>query len=119
MTHPLVQWVEGTTLRDDLPDMPVGATVRVNYRITEGEKTRTQPFEGVVIRKHGGKHSPSATFTVRKVTQGYGVERTFPLHSPLIESVQVRRLGRVRRAKLYFLRGREGKKARLREVSSA
>ncbi len=119
MKQPLIQFVEEGSRRDDLAFPPVGAQVRVNYRIREGEKERVQAFEGVVIRRHSGPDHMNATFTVRKVSQGYGVERIFPFHSPLIESIQVLRQGRVRRAKLYYLRGREGKKARLREKKNA
>ena len=115
MTKPVIQWIEAQHLREDIPPLPVGAEVRVNYRISEGEKERIQAFQGVVISKHGGPGSTTSTFTVRKVTQGYGVERTFPLHSPRIESVKVMREGRVRRAKLYYLRKLSGKKARIRE----
>jgi large subunit ribosomal protein L19 len=117
MKQPIMQFVEGTTLVEGRTLPPVGAQVRVNYRIREGEKERIQAFEGTVIRHHDGNRSMSTTFTVRKMSQGFGVERIFPLHSPLVESIKVNRLGRVRRAKLYFLREREGKKARLREVS--
>lgn len=115
MQNPLIQLVESQQLRSDLPDIPIGAQVRVNFRISEGEKDRIQAFEGVVIRKHGGPNRPTSTFTVRKVSQGFGVERTFPLHSPRVDSVKVLRLGRVRRAKLYYLRGLAGKKARIQE----
>ena len=117
MKHPVMQWVEGTALVQGRVSPPVGALVRINYRIREGEKERIQAFEGTVIRHHDGDGSMNATFTVRKMSQGFGVERVFPLHSPLIESITVQRQGRVRRAKLYFLRGREGKKARLREAA--
>jgi large subunit ribosomal protein L19 len=100
-------------LRDDLPAFRPGDTVRVNVRVREGEKERIQAFEGVCIgRKHGGV---SETFTVRKVSGGVGVERIFPLHSPSIESVKVVRQGRVRRAKLYYLRNLRGKAARIKE----
>ncbi|HKI97640.1 MAG TPA: 50S ribosomal protein L19 [bacterium] len=119
MRQPLIEFVEGTVRRTDLAFPKVGAQVRVNYRIREGEKERIQAFEGVVIRHHDGAGSVHATFTVRKSSQGFGVERIFPFHTPLIESIQVLRQGRVRRAKLYYLRQREGKKARLREVSRA
>ncbi len=119
MMKPIMQWVEDTQLRTDLPPIPVGAEVRVNYRIREGEKERIQAFQGLVIGKHGGPKSATSTFTVRKVTQGFGVERTFPLHSPSIESIKVVRLGRVRRAKLYYLRALRGKKARIREKQHA
>jgi large subunit ribosomal protein L19 len=119
MTKPIIQWVEDAQLRSDIPPIPVGAEVRVNYRIREGEKERIQAFQGTVISKHGGPKSLTSTFTVRKVTQGFGVERTFPLHSPNIESVKVVRQGRVRRAKLYYLRKLQGKKARIREKTNA
>ena len=119
MRKPLIEVVEGAQRRTDLEFPNVGAQVRVNYRIREGEKERVQAFEGVVIRHHDGPGSLHATFTVRKLSQGYGVERIFPFHSPLIESIAVLRQGRVRRAKLYYLRQREGKKARLREQQNA
>jgi len=118
MKNSIMQFVEGTTLLPGRTLPPVGALVRVNYRIREGEKERIQAFEGTVIRHHDGNKSMNATFTVRKMSGGFGVERVFPLHSPLVESIKVNRMGRVRRAKLYFLREREGKKARLREVSA-
>lgn len=108
-----IQLVEQPQLRDGIPDFGPGDTVRVNFKIREGNKTRVQPFEGVVIaiRRRG----LGSTFTVRRISFGYGVERIFPFHSPLIEGVQVLRRGRVRRAKLYYLRERKGKKARIRE----
>lgn len=100
-------------LREDVPSFRPGDTVRVNVRVREGEKERIQAFEGVCIgRKHGGI---SETFTVRKVSGGVGVERIFPLHSPSIESIKVVRLGKVRRAKLYYLRNLRGKAARIKE----
>lgn len=109
-----VELVEQKYMKKDLPDFRPGDTVRVNVRIQEGDKYRIQVFEGVVIgMKKGGLQ---ATFTVRKVTFGYGVERIFPLHSPMIDSVERVRRGRVRRAKLYYLRGRKGKAARIREI---
>jgi len=119
MKSPLMQWVESQQLRSDLPNPPIGAQVKVNYRIREGEKERVQGFAGVVIKKHLGQKSLGATFTVRKVTQGFGVERVFPLHSPRIESIEVLRQGKVRRAKLYYLRSLSGKKARLVEQRQA
>ncbi|HOJ32455.1 MAG TPA: 50S ribosomal protein L19 [Candidatus Hydrogenedentes bacterium] len=97
----------------DIPTFHVGDTVRVHFRIVEGEKERIQVFEGVVIGRKGGE-GPAAQFTVRRVAFGEGVERVFPLHSPRVEKVQVVREGRVRRAKLYFLRERSGKAARLK-----
>lgn len=100
-------------LREDVPDFRPGDTVRVNVRVREGEKERLQAFEGVVIRRKGG--GLNETFTVRKVSNGVGVERIFPLHSPVVSDIQVVREGRVRRAKLYYLRNLSGKAARIRE----
>jgi large subunit ribosomal protein L19 len=100
-------------LREDIPDFRPGDTLRVNVRVREGDKERIQAFEGVCIgRKHGGV---SETFTVRKISGGVGVERIFPLHSPMIASIDVVRRGRVRRAKLYYLRNLRGKAARIKE----
>lgn len=100
-------------IRGDLPDFAPGDTLRVNVRVREGEKERIQVFEGVCIaRKNGGV---SETFTVRKISNGVGVERIFPLHSPTVESIKVVRRGVVRRAKLYYLRNLRGKAARIRE----
>ncbi|MFP4622708.1 MAG: 50S ribosomal protein L19 [Gemmatimonadota bacterium] len=109
----IVKDIENEQLRDGLPEFDAGDTVRVNVRVREGEKERTQAFEGVCIARKGG--GATETFTVRKVSSGIGVERVFPLHSPMIESIKVVRRGRVRRAKLYYLRGRKGKAARIRE----
>ena len=110
--HPFIE-TQREYLRDDVPAFQAGDTVRVNVRVREGNKERIQAFEGVCIaRKNGGV---SETFTVRKISSGIGVERVFPLHSPMIESIQVVRRGRVRRAKLYYLRERRGKAARIRE----
>lgn len=100
-------------IRDDIPDFAPGDTLRVNVRVREGDKERIQVFEGVCIaRKNGGV---SETFTVRKISNGVGVERIFPLHSPTVESIRVVRRGVVRRAKLYYLRNLRGKAARIRE----
>jgi large subunit ribosomal protein L19 len=100
-------------LRSDVPDFDVGDTVRVSVQIIEGQKTRIQDFEGIVIaRKHRGARE---TFTVRKISSGVGVERIFPLNSPRIVGIKITRKGKVRRAKLYYLRKRVGKKARIRE----
>lgn len=99
--------------RDDIPDFRPGDTVRVNVRVREGQKERLQAFEGVVIRRKGG--GSSETFTVRKVSNGVGVERIFPLNSPVVTEINVIREGRVRRAKLYYLRELSGKAARIRE----
>lgn len=104
---------EKTQMRQDVPGFTSGDTVRVYVRIREGDKERLQAFEGVVIaRKHGGLRE---TFTVRKVSFGIGVERIFPIHSPVIEKIDVIKRGRVRRAKLYYLRNLRGKAARVRE----
>jgi large subunit ribosomal protein L19 len=109
----IVREIENEQLRDGLPAFDAGDTLRVNVRVREGEKERIQAFEGVCIAKKG--HGSTETFTVRKVSSGIGVERVFPLHSPMIESIKVVRRGRVRRAKLYYLRARKGKSARIRE----
>jgi large subunit ribosomal protein L19 len=100
--------------RTDLPEFNPGDTVRVHVRVVEGEKERTQVFEGVVISIRGGGNS--RTFTVRKVSGGVGVERVFPYNSPMIRSVEVNRKGHVRRSKLYYLRDRIGKRARVKEL---
>jgi large subunit ribosomal protein L19 len=105
--------VEQTYLRDDLPDFRPGDTVKVHVRVVEGERERVQVFEGVVIRRRGS--GLSKTFTVRKVSFGVGVERTFPLHSPMLAKIEVASRGDVRRAKLYYLRSRVGKKAKVKE----
>ena len=112
MEHPGLTAFEQDQLRKSYPHFLPGDTVRVNTRVIEGEKERIQAFEGVVIARRGG--GLSETFTVRKISYGVGVERTFPLHSPKIESVKVVRRGRVRRAKLYYLRERIGKATRIR-----
>lgn len=109
----IVKQIENEQLKDGLPEFDAGDTVRVNVRVREGDKERIQAFEGVCIAKKGG--GVTETFTVRKVSSGIGVERVFPLHSPMVESIQVVRRGRVRRAKLYYLRARKGKAARIRE----
>ncbi|MDH4246913.1 MAG: 50S ribosomal protein L19 [Deltaproteobacteria bacterium] len=117
MKHPMLQYIEDTNRRTNITYPAVGSHVRVDYRIKEGEKERVQGFEGTVIRRHQGEKSLDATITVRKISGGVGVERVFPFHSPLIEGIKVLRQGKVRRAKLYYLRSLAGKKARLREVS--
>ena len=109
----MIQAVEEQHLRKDLPPFRPGDTVKVQVKVVEGDKERLQAFEGVCIRRRGG--GLSATFTVRKVTYGVGVERTFPLHSPSIDRIEVLRQGQVRRAKLYYLRGLRGKAARIKE----
>ena len=105
--------VERSQLRDDLPDFRPGDTVKVHVRVVEGSRERIQVFQGFVLRRQGG--GLRETFTVRKVSFGVGVERTFPVHSPKIERIEVAARGDVRRAKLYYLRGRVGKRARVRE----
>ncbi len=105
--------VESEYLRDDIPDFRPGDTVKVHVRVVEGNRERIQVFQGVVISRKGG--GTRETFTVRKVSFGVGVERTFPLHSPIISKIEVVSQGKVRRAKLYYLRDRVGKKARIKE----
>ncbi|MDT8445547.1 MAG: 50S ribosomal protein L19 [bacterium] len=114
----LIDQIEKEQLRE-LPRFDVGTTVKVYYKIKEGEKERLQPFEGVVIAMHGGAKNLKATFTVRKVSNGFGIERVFPLHSPKIDSIDVLRIGKVRRSKLYYLRDRFGKAARIQEKMRA
>jgi len=109
--------VEKPRLRDDLPDFQPGDTVRVHVRVAEAGRERIQVFQGVVIRRQGG--GLRETFTVRKISFGVGVERTFPVHAPTIAKIEVMSRGRVRRAKLYYLRERRGKRARLRERRDA
>ena len=100
-------------LKTEIPQFGIGDGVKVYIRITEGEKTRTQLFEGTVIAKHGG--GISETFTVRRVSYGVGVEKTFPIHSPNVEKIEIFRRAKVRRAKLYYLRSRVGKAAKVKE----
>lgn len=107
-----IEEIESKALKTDLPEFRPGDTVHVHMRIKEGDKERIQIFQGIVIaRKRGGIHS---TFTVRKVSYGVGVERVFPLHSPMIAKVEVKARGRVRRSRLFYLRGLRGKAARIR-----
>lgn len=108
---------QATGLAKNIPDFKAGDTVRVGYRVTEGSRTRVQNYEGVCISRKNGS-GISGSFTVRKISFGEGVERVFPLHSTNIESITVVRRGRVRRAKLYFLRSRRGKSARIAEDTS-
>jgi len=113
----VIKEIEKEQLREDVPDFAPGDTVRVLYRVREGAKERIQAFEGVCIgRRHGGIDE---TFTVRKISSGVGVERIFPLHAPTVAGVEVVRRGHVRRAKLYYLRGRRGKSARITEKRTA
>ena len=107
-----METIEKEQMRMDLPDFTVGDTVKVHFKIVEGEKERIQVFEGVVIRKRKG--GVGATFTVRKVSYGIGVERIFPVHSPRIEKIEIVNRGRVRRARLYYLRQLRGKAARIK-----
>jgi large subunit ribosomal protein L19 len=109
----LIETLEQRQLRADLPVFKAGDTVRVHFQVIEGQRRRTQVFEGIVIRRQGA--GARETFTVRKHSFGVGVERTFPLHSPKIEQIEVKAIGDVNRAKLYYLRKKVGKKARVRE----
>ena len=112
-SHDLLQAFEQSQLKSDLPDIYVGDTIRVGVRIREGNKERVQPYEGVVIAKrHGGLNE---TITVRRIFQGIGVERVFMLHSPQVASLKVERRGKVRRAKLFYLRDRVGKATRVKQ----
>ncbi len=109
----IIEAIEREQLRSDIPQFSPGDSVKVHVKVVEGGKERIQIFEGVVTRRsHGGLKE---TFTVRKVSQGIGVERTFPVHSPMLDKIQVERRGKVRRAKLYYLRERSGKSARIEE----
>jgi large subunit ribosomal protein L19 len=112
MTDILLE-VEKPALKTNLPDFAPGDAIRVHVKVREGEKERIQVFAGVVIARRGG--GARETFTVRKVSSGIGVERVFPLHSPVVDRIEVERKGSVRRAKLYYLRGRKGKAARIDE----
>lgn len=113
MATDLLNIVEATQYREDLPEFEPGDTVNVHLRVVEGEKERIQQFEGVVLSKNGS--GAGRTFTVRKMSGGVGVERIFPLHSPRIAKIEVRRRGHVRRSKLYYLRELSGKAARIKE----
>lgn len=112
--NPLINKITESQLRDDIPDFRAGDTVRVHARVVEGTRERIQLFEGVVIKRHGV--GISTTYTVRKISNGVGVERTFPLHSPRVAKIDVIRHGRVRRSKLYYLRALHGKAARIKEA---
>ena len=113
MNIKIIDQIDKEQMRFDMPDFRVGDTVKVHIRIIEGNKERVQVFEGVVIRRKSG--GMAASYTVRKVTHGVGVEKTFPLHSPRVEKVDVVTRGKVRRAKLYYLRSLRGKAARIKE----
>ncbi|CAH1203097.1 MULTISPECIES: 50S ribosomal protein L19 [Paenibacillus] len=110
----LIQEITKEQLRTDIPNFRPGDTLKVHVKVIEGTRERIQLFEGVVIKRHGG--GISETFTVRKISYGVGVERTFPFHSPKIDKIEVARRGKVRRAKLYYLRGLRGKAARIKEI---
>lgn len=110
----ILRSIEQPFLKDNLPEFDTGDTVRVDYRVSEGNRSRIQAFEGVVIARNNGKTGARSTFTVRKISFGTGVERVFPLHSPLISGLTIVRRGRTRRAKLYFLRDLRGKASRLK-----
>src|SRR3984893_4318022 len=113
MSNLIIEKLLATTKRTDLPQFGAGDTVRVHVKIKEGDKERLQAFEGVVIARTKG---PQASFTVRKISFGQGVERIFPVHSKVVDKVDLLRSSKVRRAKLYYLRGLKGKAARLRDV---
>jgi len=110
----LIKLVEQESLRSDLPEFHVGDTVRVHVKVVEGKRERIQVFEGIVLKRQNG--GARETFTVRKTSNGVGVEKTWPLHSPNVEKIEVVRRGKVRRAKLTYLRQRVGKKAKVKEL---
>jgi large subunit ribosomal protein L19 len=110
----VIETLERAQMRDDIPQFKAGDTVRVHFKVIEGQRQRIQVFEGIVLKRQGA--GARETFTVRKQSFGVGVERTFPLHTPKIEKIEVTAIGDVNRAKLYYLRGKVGKKARIREL---
>lgn len=110
----IIKQIESEYIRTDLPNFNIGDTVKVHVRIKEGNRQRIQVFEGIVLKKQNG--GVRETFTVRRVAYGVGVERTFPVNAPIIEKIQVVRRGKVRRAKLYYLRDRVGKAAKVKEI---
>ena len=110
----LIKAIESEQLRNDIPDFNVGDTVKVHVKVKEGSRERIQVYEGVVMKRQGG--GLSETFTVRRISYGVGVERTFPLHSPKFDRIEVVRKGKVRRAKINYLRGRVGKRAKIKEI---
>ena len=109
----IIKSIQQAQLKDNVPEFKAGDTVQVNYRIIEGSRERVQAFEGSVIKRQGG--GINETFTVRRLSYGVGVERTFPVHSPRIAEIKVLKRGKVRRAKLYYLRDRQGKAAKVKE----
>jgi len=111
--HPLIKAVEAEQLKKHVTQFNVGDTVRISVKVEEGDKTRSQLFEGIVIRKRGS--GIRENFTVRRISFGEGVERTFPIHSPTVQKIEIVRTGKVRRAKLYYLRKSTGKKGRIEE----
>ena len=113
----IIKSIEHEQLKNKIPDLKVGNTVRVHVKIKEGNKERLQVFEGIIIKKQGG--GVNSTFTVRKISYGVGVEKTFLIHSPLVEKVEVVRVGKARRAKLYYLRERTGKASKTKEMVGA
>jgi large subunit ribosomal protein L19 len=117
MSNNLIAQLESAVKRDDLPEFRAGDTVKVHVKVVEGNRSRIQVFQGVVIRLQGA--GVSRTFTVRKVSFGVGVERTFPLHSPIFEKIEIVTRGDVRRAKLYYLRNLRGKAAKIKERREA
>ena len=110
----IIRSIEKAQIRDDRPDFNIGDTIRVWVKVVEGDRERLQAFEGTVMAKRNG--SVRETFTVRRLSYGIGVERTFPLHSPRVDRIEVIRAGKVRRAKLYYLRGLQGKAAKIKET---
>lgn len=114
--HSLIREIQAEFIKADLPEFAAGDTVIVHYRIREGNKERIQPFQGIVLQRRGS--GATATFTVRKVSDGIGVERIFPTNSPNIEKIQVVKRGKVRRARIFYLRDLKGKKSRIKERRS-
>ena len=114
MNKDIIKEIESAQLRDDLTDFRVGDTIKVYAKVKEGNRERIQVYEGTVLKRQGG--SNRETFTVRKISNGVGVEKTWPLHSPVIEKIEVVRYGKVRRAKLFYLRNRVGKAAKVKEL---
>jgi large subunit ribosomal protein L19 len=111
-----IKALEAQQIKEDLPEFAVGDTVKISYKVKEGQRERVQPFQGIVIRRHGA--GARETFTVRKISFAVGVERTFPVHSPKIVDIEVITHGKVRRSKLYYLRDKVGKAARVKEKRS-